>query len=291
MFLGNLAAAIFYGITCVQIYIYYRKKYKDSLTFKLLIFFLSCLDTLQLAFISHGSYYYLVSNFDNISAIESPTWTILLHIYATTINDTIIRGIFGRRVWLISRRNHGLAGCIAATTSLTFVTALMFASKSFIVGTFKHFSEISYLLYAAFASGVVADVLIAASLCISLSRSRTGFKKSESVINLIMLYTINTCLLTTFCSAACFVTYAIWPTALVFLGIYYLLGKLYLNSLLATLHSREGLLEKLNDVVLSDIVLNKDQYMKPLSKLKFAAFEETNGASLQGGNHVPLSQK
>lgn len=90
-------------------------------------------------------------------------------------------------------------------------------------------------------------------------------------------------------------------------------STVYLNSLLATLHSREGLLEKLNDVVLSDIVLNKDQSMKPLSKLKFAAFEvrfspstrgdfdderlntdfgqETNGASLQGGNHVPLSQK
>jgi hypothetical protein len=58
---------------------------------------------------------------------------------------------------------------------------------------------------------VAADILIAASLCIALSRSRTGFKKcccqflylilhetddscsrTESAINVMMMYTINT---------------------------------------------------------------------------------------------------
>ena len=71
------------------------------------------------------------------------------------------------------------------------------------------------------------------------------------------------------CSAACFITYAIWPNALTFLGIYYSLGKreycvffrcyithshraVFFNSLLATLNGRDALLEKLGDVVMSE---------------------------------------
>jgi hypothetical protein len=93
------------------------------------------------------------------------------------------------------------------------------------------------------------------------------------------------------CSAACFITYTIWPSEFIYLGIYYLLGKcwyrvdppflfplisnppdqtVYVNSLLATLHSREALREKLGEVVLSDSVRTRDFPKKPLSELKFA---------------------
>ncbi|KAF8233944.1 hypothetical protein L208DRAFT_867205 [Tricholoma matsutake] len=251
-FLGNLAAAVLYGITCVQTYIYFKNNYKDTLAFKFLILFLWLLDSSHMALISHGSYHYLVMNFGNISAALSPTWTMLIQIYVTVIIDVIIRAIFGRRVWLMSRRNIPLACCIAGTSGLTLVAGFTFASKAFILGTFKKFPQISYLLYAALGGGVAADILIAASLCIALSRRRTGIKKTESVINVMMMYTINTSLLTTICSAACFITYAMWPNALTFLGIYYSLGKLYFNSLLATLNSRDALLEKLGDVVMSN---------------------------------------
>jgi hypothetical protein len=38
---------------------------------------------------------------------------------------------------------------------------------------------LQYLLYLAFASAVVADALIASSLCIMLAKKRTGFRKFD----------------------------------------------------------------------------------------------------------------
>ena len=44
--------------------------------------------------------------------------------------------------------------------------------------------------------GAVADVSIAAVLIFFLQRSRTGFKKSETIINRLIIYSVNTGLLT-----------------------------------------------------------------------------------------------
>ncbi|KAF8072172.1 hypothetical protein FPV67DRAFT_1667609 [Lyophyllum atratum] len=250
-FLGNLIAAIFYGITCVQSYMYFRNSGKDRQWFRMVIFSLWFLDTLHLAFITHGLYFYLVSSFGNLLALVSPTWSILSQIYLTCISDTIIRCIFGRRVWMMAGRSKVLALCIATTSLLTFVSGFAFASRAFAVGTFVGFAKISYFLYTALGSGVAADLLIAGSLCLTLLKSRTGFRKTDSIVNILIMYAINTSALTTICSIACFITYTIWPNEFTFIGIYFALPKLYLNSLLATLNSRETLSEKISGV--SDI--------------------------------------
>ncbi|KDQ24897.1 hypothetical protein PLEOSDRAFT_32935, partial [Pleurotus ostreatus PC15] len=95
-----------------------------------------------------------------------------------------------------------------------------------------------WLLYSALGSAVFADVFIAATLCFFLSTRRTGFKSTDNLVNTMMVYSINTGLLTSVCAMACFITYAIWPQDFVFIGIYFTLSKLYLNSLLATLNAR-----------------------------------------------------
>ncbi|KAF9463868.1 hypothetical protein BDZ94DRAFT_575502 [Collybia nuda] len=253
-FLGNLAAAIFYGITCVQAYIYFKSGHKDKIPFKALIAFVWILETTHLALITHALYYYVITNFGNYEAIAAPTPSILVMIYVTCITDLIIRGIFARRVWFVTGHNTYIAASICILALLVAVTGFIFASRAFVVVTFANFSKISAFLYTSLASGVVADTIIAASLCISLSRVRTGFQKTDSVVNALMAYSINTSLLTTVCSALCFITYAIWPEEFTYISIYFSLPKLFFNSLLATLNAREGLKESISGV--SEVVLS-----------------------------------
>ncbi|KAF8997065.1 hypothetical protein BDQ17DRAFT_1411527 [Cyathus striatus] len=47
-------------------------------------------------------------------------------------------------------------------------------------------------------------------------------------------------------AGACFITYLIWPHNFVFMGIFFVLGTAYYNSLLASLNARPALREKLN---------------------------------------------
>ncbi|KAH9481261.1 hypothetical protein JR316_0005783 [Psilocybe cubensis] len=99
-------------------------------------------------------------------------------------------------------------------------------------------NKMSWLLYLGFAADVIADVLIAVSLCTILLRSKTGIKSTDSKVSFIMAFTVNTGLLTSICALACLITYAIWPQRFIFLGIYFAQSKLYVNALLGSLNAR-----------------------------------------------------
>jgi len=56
-----------------------------------------------------------------------------------------------------------------------------------------------------------------------------------------MLYTINTGLLTEICTISLLVLYAVIKHNFVFIGLYFIVGKMYLNALLANLNARSKL--------------------------------------------------
>ncbi|KAF8629964.1 hypothetical protein AX17_005530 [Amanita inopinata Kibby_2008] len=165
-------------------------------------------DTVQLVLVTHALYYYMVSNYDNPIILLYPNWSILSQVFATATSGIIVRGVFAWRVWLselwsyvpkassllcptVTRHNKILIIIIALATVSTFVCGVAFAASGFFIGTFVNLMHISHFLYTALASSVAADTLIAASLCVSLSKSRTGFKTTDSLVNVLMLYAIN----------------------------------------------------------------------------------------------------
>ncbi|EDR04015.1 uncharacterized protein LACBIDRAFT_306379 [Laccaria bicolor S238N-H82] len=123
------------------------------------------------------------------------------------------------------------------------VCAFVYASKSFKIANYVRIDQISYLLYCSLGGSVAADAPVAGSLCALLFGNRTGFKRTDSLVTSLMAFTINTGLLTSICAIACFVTYALWPQRLIFMGVYFALSK-YINSLLASLNARGLLRDK-----------------------------------------------
>ncbi|KAH0582094.1 hypothetical protein H2248_011749 [Termitomyces sp. 'cryptogamus'] len=96
-------------------------------------------------------------------------------------------------------------------------------------------------MYIGFGSDVVSDILIAIFLCINLWHHHTGFKRAKSLVKKLMMYTINTALLTTICCTICFISYTLWPNNFVFIALYFLVSNLFVNCLLASLNNREAL--------------------------------------------------
>ncbi|RDB17466.1 hypothetical protein Hypma_001629 [Hypsizygus marmoreus] len=95
-----------------------------------------------------------------------------------------------------------------------------------------------------FMSSCVADVLITASLVISLSKRRTGFGTTDDAISKIIRMTVQTGMLTAFFAIGDVVFFMTLPnTALNFLWDL-ALTKLYTNCLLSTLNARAALNEK-----------------------------------------------
>ncbi|TDL25586.1 hypothetical protein BD410DRAFT_800977 [Rickenella mellea] len=94
------------------------------------------------------------------------------------------------------------------------------------------------MICTSLSSTVACDVLIAGSLLYYLNRSRTGFKRTDSIINNLMLYSLTTGLLTSIFAIVNLVTFLTMPGNMVNISVSLFLGKLYSNSLMTILNSR-----------------------------------------------------
>ncbi|KAH9849389.1 hypothetical protein C2E23DRAFT_784400 [Lenzites betulinus] len=241
-FLGTyFHPCIFYGITIVQTFIYYGRNGGDRLYLKFLVFILWALDSLHLALVTHSVYTYAVTDFSNFLALQVPVWSILAQVIVTGVSDLIVRGIFCERVWKLSNKNWPLIMTIVTTSLVVFGGSIGFAVKGFSLPAFVDLFEVSDILYVSLGAGVVADVLIAAAMCVLLAQRRTGFSRTDSIVRVLTLYSINTGAFTSLCALLCLVSYATMPNNFVFIAFYFVLPKLFLNSLLATLNARRPL--------------------------------------------------
>jgi len=92
-----------------------------------------------------------------------------------------------------------------------------------------------------FSIGAASDVLIALLLCFYLRRGNSGFDKTNSIISHLVRYTVTTGLATSMLAVACLVAYFVRPNTFIFIALHFSLGRMYTNSLLATLNSRRTL--------------------------------------------------
>jgi len=116
LFLGNVTAAILYGVTCVQTFTYFQNHSRDTPSLRATVFFLWICDTVHIAIVTHSVYFYAVTNFSNPLALGDATVSVMGHVIITSISDITVRYVFGRRLWIMSRGNVPLAISIGVTS-------------------------------------------------------------------------------------------------------------------------------------------------------------------------------
>jgi len=106
------------------------------------------------------------------------------------------------------------------------------------------------------------DVIITAWLCYFLReiRARTGSTIMVQVIDALTLYTLETGGLTCTAAVASLIFWVAMPRNLIFLGLHFVIGKLYANSLLASLNTRKELwqMRRSRTAENASILLNSD---------------------------------
>ncbi|KAI0676961.1 hypothetical protein C8Q78DRAFT_1073714 [Trametes maxima] len=246
-FLGFAGTCMLYGITSLQTWMYFNYDFKDEHPLRgslntrvhtqvLLLWFL---DTLHMSFLTASMYQYVVVDFGNIPAMLAPNWTLAAMIIVVLVTNLIVRAIFGMRIWRLSG-GHWLMPVFVVNVLSLFVLAdgTYFAVKGLSVRVLVEVHHFSWSFYAGLGAEVVADAIVAASQCLLLVRMRTGLHRTDSLIALMMRYSINTGLLTSICAALILVTFTAQPETFIYFAFYFIYSKLYVNSLLATLNAR-----------------------------------------------------
>jgi hypothetical protein len=154
----------------------------------------------------------------------------------------IVELFYARRVWIVSR-NIYLTVVIFVLAIIHFGFGIVFTVGSFDTAR-NNFSNLVWITSTGLGCAAVADMLIGISLCYYLSRSRTGISRTDNLIGTLMKYALTTGFLTGIIACLVVLTFGIMPENFVYVAFFWLLGKCYVNSVLAALNSRESLREK-----------------------------------------------
>ncbi|TRM68470.1 hypothetical protein BD626DRAFT_565306 [Schizophyllum amplum] len=242
---GALCAAALYGVSCVQTWWYFTRYSTDVWYIKSLVLLAFVFDTVHQVLISHTVYYYVVSNYNNPGILLNMTWSILLEVLFNGLIGLLVQGFLTMRVWKLSNKCRWLTVLITGFVISEFACSVAFTAKSLELSTWRELSSLKPLSMTVNVLGAAADVIIAAGLFFYLQRSRTGFKKSDTMISKLILFAVSTGMLTSICAIASLISIVVWGDTLIYVAFYF--RQTYSNSLLATLNARKDIRDLIDD--------------------------------------------
>ncbi|KAJ8091676.1 hypothetical protein PM082_020911 [Marasmius tenuissimus] len=89
--------------------------------------------------------------------------------------------------------------------------------------------------------GAVSDLGITTALSFYLWSSKSGMRRTDAIVNRLILFCVRTGSLTTACAILSLITISVFPNTFVYITFYSTLARFYSISLLATLNARSEL--------------------------------------------------
>lgn len=241
MTIGVIVSAVLFGISVPQTLYYYTRHNRDPLLLRLVVAVVVFLDLVHLVCISHTIYHYLVTNYYKHDALNNLVWSVLVESLPTGVTALFVQGFYAYRIYLLGNKNPIIPFIVVLLSLGTTASGAAWLVLSFKAQTFEKLLEISDLTMAINVLSMVNDVLIAACLCFLLARSRTGLEVTDRMISRLIVIVVNTGVLTSVCAVGSLVSLAVFPATLIYAAFYFCIGRLYTNSLLATLNARRRL--------------------------------------------------
>ncbi|KAI0824350.1 hypothetical protein BC628DRAFT_1379021 [Trametes gibbosa] len=243
LLLGSIFGFMLYGLMLHQAYRYYRIYPGDRTFLKWLVFIIIATETVHTVMWMIACYEYFVVNYFNPANIIKIYWYIKLTIPTSSTTILFCHIFYASRVYYL-----GTYWIYRVLVALSVIIMVMFLAWG-IVATVKVFGSANIDEFAPFiwtvsvtyGHAVLVDLITASALISVLRHSRTGVKSTDSVLDTLVLYTISTGLLTTIIGILIFAFGLAYPNDLIYAGLSIPGVKLYSNSVLAMLNSRQSL--------------------------------------------------
>ncbi|KAF8590026.1 hypothetical protein K439DRAFT_1657594 [Ramaria rubella] len=284
LFIGfNLTTAL-YGVTCVQMFIYVTSERgtKDRRSFRLFVYTLfaqlsnSLLDTGQQIMTSMGMYRYLITNYLNITSLVeqgpgSPRWILNEEGIFGLIIVVLVQLYFAWRVWAFFNSSRSpwkwmftvLTGALALFSFGSSLTVIILGFTQSVVSAVPGQNSTSSWILSwklSMSSTIACDSIITGAMVASLYKSRTGLPETNNTVNILILFNVNTLVITTLFSIATLVTFLVLPNDLVYVALQFVGPKSYINSALATINSRDYIGGKLTDQLPTTATISTFQF-------------------------------
>jgi len=255
LLIGVIVSTALWGVTCAQTYDYFMSTVKDRLPLRLVIAVLLIIDTFETAINIHAVYFYLVTNFGNAAVLLTPSWTITCRPGVVALSRFIVHAMFARRSYLLSRsrKNTIITACVVAISAGDLVMCIVVSAKLIKAVNAQVLNSLRHISYITFCFGLASDIGTTFALSWILNSSRTGIRRTDSLVNVLMFYILTTGLIVSIVSIIVVIFYSIRPDNLVYLGFHLVLSKLYIILYLSSLNVRENLRSKVHTDITIDL--------------------------------------
>ncbi|PBK84706.1 hypothetical protein ARMGADRAFT_1169928 [Armillaria gallica] len=274
IFIGLMFNLLLYGIMITQVYLYFAAYKQDKLVVKLFVspifvvvdaryitstkvLLLFLCDIINTGFDFAYLYDCFVLHFSEAAYLAKATWVFSTDPAMTGIISGFVQLFFAWRIFVLTS-NVCLCGIVVLLALLGTAGGIATAAECGITSQFLEFQRFQDVVTIWLASDCLCDIVITFLLVHHLHDRRgqkTGFKRSDDLIDKIIRITVQTGLITSLCALVDLITYlslvmlillviySTRPRALQPTGIHLIfnlpLSKLYTNSLMSSLNSRE----------------------------------------------------
>ncbi|KAF7365500.1 hypothetical protein MVEN_00423000 [Mycena venus] len=257
LLLGLFFNTYLYGICTYQFVVYIQAKFKDSLWirfpfhlnlksvvsrtfFRFIVWSLFISDTIHSAVAIYAGWDTCVTNYANPAALTYVGWTIPFTAVATAFTAILTQIFLGHRVFLLTH-NKLLFALIAVLSVLGFMFGCIAGIKSGLINEVAKFAPLAPYVTAWLAFQTSADLLITLCLTVALTRSKTGFKTTDTIINRLIGGAIRTGLFASIFALADLFSFLLHRNTNLYAMFAYPIGRIYTNTLLNTLNSRNSM--------------------------------------------------
>ncbi|KAI0706871.1 hypothetical protein C8T65DRAFT_220214 [Cerioporus squamosus] len=237
--LGTFVGAVLYGLSVHQLYRYCRLFSSDSLSIRVLVAVVMLLETAHTAMTMHTCYYWLITGFLNFTLLMNGSpWSLdALPIILSFIMLTT-QLFFAKRVFLLGPKYQLVVGVAMLFLVGEIGFSIGMTYRAFIVPSIQNLNSTAWLISTALGLGSAADILFTATLAYVVKQSRSGLKRAPP-LELFMTYVVNTGLLHCVFNLISFILTVAITYSLIYGFFSTVTARLYANSLLAVLNSRE----------------------------------------------------
>lgn len=241
-FIGFSLSCASFGILSIQTFSYYRTYHQDRAAYKWLVGILWLLELLDQVFVGYSIYYYAITQYGDplVLFLEDVVWPLLAQVVVGNLVGTLVKICFALRVWRFSNRNLWVTAPIFVFILAQLACGIAYCVRGFELKKLLFADKLRVVATVSLASGMATDSLIALALCILLHKLRTGFQRSDSMINTLIVYAVNTGAVTGVLSLVTLLVYNIFPRSFYFMTFYFILHKLYAITLLCALNTRRA---------------------------------------------------
>ncbi|KAI0750033.1 hypothetical protein C8Q80DRAFT_1269818 [Daedaleopsis nitida] len=227
---GTYISFILYGIFLQQAYKYFRLYEVDAKWLKYLVVATIIQETIVTALHMHIGFHYFVDNFGNESVFVHGVWSLYV-----SLPDK--RDVYHDYVQQVGDANvvpQSPTNSVDAYELLRCSNLARF--RGITITTFEHMIWV-VLAYNVQAS--TTDLTLTSTLIYILHRSRTGYHKTDTLINKLIIYAVSTGLVTTLFNLVSFALVHVYGVNnFVWLGTMMVAERLYAISFITALNSR-----------------------------------------------------